>query len=260
MLACAGMALMAKPVAGAVGGMSPLPGDLPSELRPACLDAFTHTLGEWGGASAWERISGPGPGGRAYRSPTKEFGVWVEARFFPEGWTELRRVVPKAVVTTAWRAPDCGPKLSVLERQQPSGFPRVKGASVFDDDDLARLIQSGKPGVIYAWSPGMVYSARLFGDFKKSAKLAGLPVTSVMDPYSPAGNEKRDYVDRTLSTRRMESVELINRGMTIHFPAVLVFAEKRLARVPLFGVKPVEQYARLIQEELRKLTASGGSR
>ena len=50
----------------------------------------------------------------------------------------------------------------------------------------------------------------------------------------------------------MESLELWNRGMAIHFPSVVVFAAGRIVGDTIPGMKARDVYERLLARELAK--------
>ncbi len=99
------------------------------------------------------------------------------------------------------------------------------------------------------------FSLAGFATIKKAAARLGLKVFAVLDPYADPEAARRD-VDRHGLERgalmRMESIELFEREMPIHYPSIVVFSGGRVVGPTIPGFKEAETYVRLIAENLKR--------
>jgi hypothetical protein len=84
----------------------------------------------------------------------------------------------------------------------------------------------------------MVYSVKESRVFKQVADELGIDFVSVVDPS--ADKNLLNNVDLKLyphlKSRKNQSLELLMRGATVHYPSVLVAKNKKLSNLPIVGV------------------------
>jgi len=225
-----------------------LPADLP---KLACGDAVEKLLSEWEVASDWRRQVDPGPGGRTYRSPTQKFGVWIELQAQANGSSEAYRISASGVVRVGWNPKNCEPHLTTTNSVKP------EPGRMFTDKDLKTLLDSQGRGLIYVWSPGMVYSVRFMKDVEKVAKKHGLKVSMIVDPHLGADRARRILASTGIKREdpRLESVELLARNFATHYPTAIVYAKGKLSERELIGAYSNEEFDELVSADLKKLGA-----
>lgn len=123
----------------------------------------------------------------------------------------------------------------------------------FDDHDLAALLAGGARGVIYLWSPHMPYSVQGARDVHRVAADLGLTAVLLLDPYAePALTEQVLRAQRlpASAARRVRARALLERGVTQHFPTVVVFERGRLDAQMLPGYTPPRALRAFIRQRL----------
>lgn len=222
---------------------------IPELQGHACAPAVEKLLFEWGSAFDWE--SGPvaPPEPRVYRSPTSTIGVWTELWLHSDGSVETRRTTAATTVAAMWRAPECRPGIGVKERT--FGPPPANGS--FTDEDLRALVGKHPAGVVYAWSPGMPLSISGIREMRAAAKELGVPVFGVLDPEADAAiaetEAKRAGLPST-DLRRIDSLELLNRGVHVHYPGIVLFAGGKIVGPRLPGHATAAEYREFLERHL----------
>ncbi|MGE0362491.1 MAG: hypothetical protein AB7H93_24580 [Vicinamibacterales bacterium] len=184
------------------------------------------------------------PGDVVRHWPTSTPGVWLVERISGAD-TTLARVAPDAIVTMRWAA-DC--RVSRDERRRPAAAPPA-----FRDADLAALLAGRRDGALYFWSPHMPLSVDGYAHAVSAARARGLTVEPLLDPAS-----NREFAAASLAAgalpasalRVADAVELQFRELTLHAPALLVFADGRLRGPVLPGYKTMDEYAAFLDRIL----------
>lgn len=116
------------------------------------------------------------------------------------------------------------------------------GAAQFTDAALARLLDAetlpGVSGILYIWSPHMPYSVQGLAEVLALGKRLELTVVPLLDPDADAGLAARVVQARHLPRevlRPMRSNRLLERGVTLHYPTLVLFREGRLLESMLPG-------------------------
>lgn len=215
-----------------------------------CAKEVKAKLAEWNSTSQWQRQVDPATGAQSYRSPTKTFGTWVEVQKHPAKSVVMAMSAKGLTAVTYEKS--CEPIATTKKYEALSA--EKGGKHYFTDMDLVNLVNSKKSGMIYVWSPGMVYSVDEFQTFKNTAKKLGLQFTVVMDPYADQKYARQIAQQRKLplDDKRVESVELLMRNMGVHFPMTLVYHKGQLSRNPIIGVMHAPQ----LEKELRSQIAA----
>ena len=219
--------------------------DQTSSLR--CRTDVTADLEKAGSLGKWQRIVDPELGWRAYRSPTKQLGHWVELQHDPEGVPKLVYYEPNQ----SW-AVDFG-KLCERKKSTLKALNAATGGGTFTDKDLASLLTSKRSGIIYVWSPGMVYSMkemRLFQDFAKKYKIEFVPI--VDEKYPANVVEKAIQTHSLPKSKALNAVELAVRGIA-HYPTTFVFANGKISLRPIYGVKEGDELKVTVASRLAEL-------
>lgn len=181
-------------------------------------------------------------GAKTYRSPTRHFGRWLEVTIDASGAPTLYEVTNQGATSVTFDS-ECRPQ---SKNMQALNFEKLEHDSLakwMDDQKLKDLISSGKSGLIYVWSPEMVYSAKYYRWFRDTAKEMGLKFIPILDPRC-----KLTDVDKMSKLygiepdqQKLNSVELYMRNLTVHYPTSLVFKKGQLSDEPIVGVMPKDQ-------------------
>jgi hypothetical protein len=224
--------LLAGTVVAAASGATPVAGDARS-----CGDALRALATRWGGTGAWRTLA-PYPVPRE-ASPTDSAGVWLERWTLSGGSIELRRV--SAVETRVARVDGAGCAVSLGTFRRT--YDRAAMVQGFTDDALRDLLQRNARGMIYVWSPGMPLSIRGLAEARAAAGTLGVAFTAVM------ADARDGAIDSLVVTREdarsMESVELVYRNATVHYPALVLYRDGRMIDGVVPGYKSRGAYAEL---------------
>ena len=136
------------------------------------------------------------------------------------------------------------------------------GKEFFTDTDLQKLVETEKQGVIFVWSPGMIYSMLEYPEMKSAVDSLGLKIITVMDPFVEKKIIQKTASSRKLpmSERRLEAVELLSRNMTQHYPASIVFSQGKLANDTIIGALSAASFRQRIIEDLKSIESAEGQK
>jgi hypothetical protein len=223
--------------------------DLGSELRGnRCAAKVIQKLDTWETQRSFKRAASAFDGAMAFRTPTRKVGQWIEVDLFPDHSVIAYRVTPLSVTRTTFEGRNCQPQdkdVSKLVNQN-----RMRKA--FSDADVKDLVDGRKNAIIYAWSPHMPYSVRAFENAKAAADQLGFEFVPVLDSRAQgrmANDAMQSHSFGPKAMKRIESIELLFRGITNQFPSVLVVKAGRISRRPYPGFKTQKQYESFIQQE-----------
>jgi hypothetical protein len=239
-----------------VGGAHAAP-SIPTDLGPLpCKAEILKTLAEAKVTGEWVRFAEPSAGARTYRSPTSSFGTWVEIQRTDRSVASLTQFSPTGIQQHVWdaSAPKCK---ATLQTKKFKPFSAAERQEVFTDEDLAQALATKKKGLIYVWSPSFEFSVQTYPNFKKAAAALGLETIIVMDPQASApmlAKMEKTYRD-VPGGKKNESIELINRGVGVHYPTVLPFVNGKLSNRYLRGAFSTEQYTASIPKAMADAAA-----
>ncbi len=212
-----------------------------------CVAAQTSLERAWRGTGAWRRIS-PYPVARD-ASPTDTIGVWLERWTNPDGGVELRRVSASLTVTAALGEPRCVYRLVSHRRT----FDSTAMAKAFTDDKLRALVERTRDGIIYVWSPGMPLSVSGLIEAKAAADSLGIAFTAVVADARPLELE-HSSVD-TAYQHSLNSLDLVYRAATIHYPSILFYGGGKLLGSAIPGYKQRDTYIALARDAFKTAIA-----
>ena len=219
---------------------------------PKCAEALRATETEWKGTGEWRALS-PYPTQRE-ASPTLTVGVWLERSHSENGTTELRRVSAQQTDVAAFDPGGCLTGTTIVQRS----FNPDSAQHAFTDSSLDSLLSTNGRGLIYVWSPRMPLSVKGMEEARAAATSLGLAFTALAAQANEA--ELRELHVPLANQRRLESLELVYRNATIHYPTVVLYNQKRIIDGAYPGYKnraTYELYARekLVTQELKTMSA-----
>lgn len=190
-----------------------------------CASQVIELLKNWHSADEWIGGVENLDGGQNYRTPTDSIGTWIELTVYPDDTVEASRASIDATLTATWEF-SCTAVLK-LKKHRPELLPTH---GFFTDVDLQDFINKNNSGIVYAWSPHMPYSVRGLPEARELARKLKIGFVAVLDPEASdqltAQVAKKHHIEQD-DLRRYSSIELEARGMSLHFPSLLVFKEKK---------------------------------
>lgn len=206
-----------------------------------CADAGRVLEAEWEGTNEWRALA-PYPSPRE-ASPTKTVGVWLHRSHLEDGTTELRRVSAQQTDVALIDAAGCLQKSGTHHR----AFSQDSLRNAFTDESLDSLLTTNNRGLIYVWSPRMPLSIKGLTEARAAAKSMGIAFTALSAESIDADFDALAIpaVDRM----RMESIELVYRNATIHYPSVLLYDNSRIVDGVFPGYKSRDTYVSFAREK-----------
>lgn len=218
-----------------------------------CKSQILRELDAWEQKRGWVRGVSEYDGVESFRTPTREIGRWIEADFYPSGVVAAYRITPLSHWKTTF-TPQGERSCSVARKRMPQPLDQSRMRRNFSDADVKRLLERGRKGVILAWSPHMPLSVMAIAKAKAAADRLGVKFTAVLDPKAQGTLAdaflRRDRLDSRY-LKRIESVELIMRGMHNHYPSLIVYGGGQIKAGLLPGYTGTGVYESFIRERTR---------
>jgi len=212
----------------------------------SCAREVGMMMSAWGAGQEFVTAPPSETGRRMYRFPTGRLGTWVVLTVPPAGGgATVTRVTPRGATSHAFTE-GCSYRVDESEHQPPS---QVAG-DLFTDGDL-RSSLAGTPDqslVIYSWSPHMPLSVDGYAEVAEAAHARGMTALPVLIAHSDLDFARREAERVGMPShalRQIDSVELIQRGVQLHAPSILVFGLTRVSPL-LPGYRNAEGYGRFL--------------
>jgi hypothetical protein len=204
----------------------------------SCYGSALGTLTSWSPEYHWERQPDDEVFEKIFISSIDPVGafVWIGQNIKTKV-LEARKSGPDGNVQVDWIDPDCTPHTKLYPGTSTSASQDKDG---FDDQDLSKLLKTSPKGVIFAYSDRMHLSVDAKATLQKIGSSLGVPVLFLADPESP-----------TMTGKKLESSELIARGMTLHYPSMLVYAHGKITSPLMPGYKVESVYSAFIEEYIK---------
>jgi hypothetical protein len=224
----------------------------PAIDKVACAKQVFHTLDGWEAPVSWRNLLSAERGVFGMTSPTKKIGTWISL-VGEKNTTKLSRDTESTSVTFTFQEPSCMPQF-----QQATRLPasiRKDLPKAFGNSELTKLLtQKPQPGFIYVWSPQMNFSVVGAKEALKVGKDLGMNVTLVLDPHADAALAEKTRAKYGLPKSALQpiaSTELMQRGLLIHYPALMVYRDGELVEPIHAGYSPPD----LLKAALQKRSA-----
>ncbi len=106
-------------------------------------------------------------------------------------------------------------------------------------------------GVVYIWSPLMPLSRAGIREIEVATRQLGIPLTIIAgSELAPAGTAHGATGGRSFAKHSL-GAEFVAAGATLHFPAILVHRNSRIAGSAILGYKTADTYRMMIANRLR---------
>lgn len=217
----------------------------------ACAGEVSALLDSWSSSRTW-KLEGTEGDAKVFLSPSKAIGTWLEIQIRKNGQAKAFLKSAEKVTEVSWSETACKRVVST----QQIRYDAKAMAKSFTDESLRSLVSQGDSGIIYAWSPHMPLSMSGMNEMKKAARKLGLKVTVVLDPHANAriaANSALKFGMGEGALKKIESLELFNRKMCMHFPAVLLYSHGKMVGPVYAGFKPEKVYSNFIQRQLTSI-------
>ncbi len=222
---------------------------LPSQCRKE-ITSFVKSLSQ---VQHWRRQSYAGVGSAAiYRTPSQDVSRWLEARVFNNKIVHILELLPEKTTKYSWDSNHCG----IQKQETTRKYNAARLEKEFSDKALINKIDSKVSGVIYAWSPHMPLSMAGIKPLKEATEQLGIELILVLDPHADKKISNEMAVKFSLNDaalKKLESVDLMLRGLGFHYPALVVFKNGKMNDFAIPGVKTSSEYQKLIARQLSSL-------
>ncbi|MBH47181.1 MAG: hypothetical protein CME71_03320 [Halobacteriovorax sp.] len=219
------------------------------EHNPMCANKVEEKVKSLKVDSRWVRFIAGEPGSFAYRAPI-EVGLWAEVIVTKKSVT-VSKMTEMNAVSYQFETEDCVPQIAI----QAAPKDAIPATTDLGDVKLKKIVESGKSGIIYIWSPSMTLSPKGYHHVAAAAKKFGVELHSFVDP---SANEKMVEIAVKKArlpasiTTPMQSFDLTMRGATLHYPATFIFKDGKISRWAKHGYENDVQFEQFIKRELAK--------
>lgn len=225
--------------------------------RVKCRMELQNEIGNRQGSGEWSEQAPAATGLKTYRLPTKTFGHWLELTIAQNGSPTLYEVTVESTRELVF-----GDRCTVTAKLAAGlDFGRTNPdttADWFDDKKLKLLLGSSRSGIIYIWSPGMVYSSKFLKSFREVARTMKVDFTPIVDPRSRSIEMLAASKEYGFAPVRMKlnSVELYMRNSTTHYPSTVVYKDGRVHSMPIVGVMPAKDIEAEVNRRFQEIESS----
>jgi hypothetical protein len=173
------------------------------------------------------------------KTPTKQIGTWILLEKDEDGENiSALRLSSKSRLQVRWTQPGCVQKISEISVNEKDAVD-AKEHLVFDDSSLEKLIEEKNDGIIYILSTHMHLSVDGLAEIKKVAEQKKIKLTILMDAESKMGFPI------------IKAQDLVMRGLTMHYPSVILYSKAGQFSGILPGRKSQREYLQFIDEFLK---------
>lgn len=205
-----------------------------------------------------------------FRSVSKKMGEGIELHFEPKKAPVILKIGLQQMEKITF-SKDCTPVKTTasLPWHLEKAFGEKKSLPRFDDYALKQIVDSGKPAVIYSWSPKYAYSVYDLPRVKKIAEKLGYQFIAVADPriseselQSSLNNSFKKIAPKDIISRKLASekdlpvnvsYELYFRGGFNHFPFTYVVNNGKIHPRYIVGVMKDEGYREMMKTFMKEL-------
>lgn len=202
----------------------------------------------------WKKTDATSYANKAYKIQSKKIGHWVVFETNEDG---VNLMTYESTVRHSYKLKNKDCKIVEENLSQFNLFDEKKDlkSKPFTDTDLVKLIGQNKKGVIYIWSPRMVYSVNHSEDYFQLAQKNKFEFTSLLahDVSFDEANEALKSKKQKFSGRKLASVDLYMRDATLHYPTFLVYNNDQIHSKRIVGINTPEDFQNLINQYATEL-------
>lgn len=208
-----------------------------------CYQQAQKLMDKWQVTGEWTRHFDGEKGDLKLVSPTRTFAKWFEIKLGEKPSVHL--ISPQRILNVAYDG-NCHATTTMNAR-----IVKLDDRK-FNDRELAQLIERNKTGLIYAWSPHMPLSIDGINEIKQAAAKLNLPVTFVLSPHANMEFAKKVLNEKKLPAEYLkvyDSLEMVERGSSLHFPSLLIYQNGKLFR----RARPGHEVSKIFETYLKKV-------
>lgn len=193
----------------------------------ACSEKALEILRTWHAQEPWTPAIAHGPKERVLRTATSSLGKWVEVTL-RNGKIHMDLFNQNSILSLELDK-DCEAQARLSARRIKDRFAnkeKIHGYQILRDEGIAKLFATNGPGVLFLWSPHYQISVEGLQQARNAAKKLNLPLYALVEPTSNPGSVGRVVKRLQLNPEHvfyLNSFDLQNRGMRLHFPSLIVF-------------------------------------
>lgn len=191
-----------------------------------CEEQVFKTLGEWSEYYDWKKIK-TSNGIQIIESQVKKKNPIIRLEVSTHHSLLIKKAKDK-IFSKLFKPENCNPQMKLkysTDQDVEIATPRQRESSLdFTDSKLEKLLkkslEQSTSGIIYTWSPNMNLSITGADEIRSLAKKHGLELTLLHDSRASSRDIKSyNFVD----SMKMRSKVLMDKGMEIHFPSILIY-------------------------------------
>lgn len=205
-----------------------------------------------------------------FRSVSSRMGEGIELQFEPKKAPVILKIGHQKLERLTFNKECSVERTSAnLPWHLEKAFSEKKSLPRFDDQALKQIVDSGKPAVIYSWSPKYAYSVYDLPRVKRIAEKLGYQFIAVADPriseselQSSLKNSFRKIAPQDIISRKLASekdlpvnvsYELYFRGGFNHFPFTYIVNKGKIHPRYIVGVMMDEGYSEMMKTFMKEL-------
>ncbi len=190
-----------------------------------CASEMREVIKEWGAQENWQTR-----GDLIYYTPCVTFGDWVLIAKDKKNETIIK-ANEQTEIQIAFDN-KCQRQMKVLQKKAPH-------FELLNDQDLKKLVENKKKGIIYIWSRQMPLSIKGIAEITKAAKEAHLEIILITDTRSKISSLDKKILSNSLV---VDSFELMMRNGSLHYPSVFAFQDGQIKNKVKFGYEKKNGY------------------
>ncbi|MFA6236384.1 MAG: hypothetical protein WC635_03565 [Bacteriovorax sp.] len=201
-----------------------------------------------------------------YRSIPETIGNWAEVHLTEKKAPFIYKIVDEKIMKYSLNESCIA---NVENTQWPHYLEKILSNTMSEDwsnKDLKNLVNTGKKGIIYTWSPKYTYSLLALPQVQRLAKEMGLDFVAVVDPRSSKKEilaslkvlpKVESFKFRNLASDkkfyRNISIDLFMRASFNHYPVVFAYSNKKIHPRFVTGLMTDQGFKDLVQTYAKEL-------
>lgn len=223
-------------------------------LSSKCNPQLQIEINKRSGYDSYVKIQAETPDDEIYRLKTKDPGSWLEIHYQRNATPKFFQITNANVIRFEYNA-ECRMQQTVESGLNFSKVFPDSTSKFVDDVELQKMIAIRQNGIIYIWSPSMIYSVKYLKRYRDTAKNLKIGFISLLDPKAKATDQHVIATDFSVPTTdlKMNSVNLFMLGGLDHFPTLFVFKNGLIMEETIVGVFDKETLRQKISKILGRL-------
>lgn len=225
--------------------------NIPISVPLKCKVKAESILKNWKSLDDWRNraaIAGPEEPETILATPTSKIGNWIYVKIWANGNLELAKRTPVQNLVVRLSTPECSPSFAISNTEKTN----LESKS-FNDLHLEKILKEHRSGIIFVWSSEMPLSIAALKHMKKVAEQKRISFIPLLAPSSPIARAEEFAKREKFPSEflmKMDSVELDERDMNLHYPSYITFSSGKLNSSSVRGYSEEDGYLQIINKEL----------